>query len=220
MISPTISPLSFVRESPLATATDDSLSDSPDIIGPSPPKTVRHSSSVRRLNFSDSSFVTSTPLPLSSGRVNPVQDKSRVPTRLLGMESHDSGICCASSSSGSSMELLLSELRKSNGHLKDLTNRMDSLDKRMKSLEDGSDADDEGCAHSDGTQKKQKKQKHAGPSKEIRVSYNSEFIRYHHLSSSTLICGHRIWSSALYIRMFSLTEFGEAYVCIIKGPSG
>ena len=168
MTSPPISPLTYVRESPTG---------SPNIIGPSPPKRARQSSSVRRLNFSDSSFVTST--PLSNGRANPIKDKSRVPTRSPEpwVETHDSGISGASSTSGSSMELLLSELRKSNGHLKDLTNRMDCLDKRMKSLEDGSDADDEGCAHSDGTQrKKQKKRKRTGPSKEIRVSYIKEGI--------------------------------------------
>ena len=84
MTSPTISPLSFVRESPLATAANDSLSDLPDITGPSPPKTVGQWSSVRRLNFSDSSFVTSTPLPLSSGHANPIKDKFRGSTRSPG----------------------------------------------------------------------------------------------------------------------------------------
>ena len=59
----------------------------------------------------------------------------------------------------------LAELRKSNAHMKELTNRMDDVDKRLKSVEEG-DADDEGGGP---VTKKKKQRRKSGPSKEIWV---------------------------------------------------
>jgi len=70
-----------------------------------------------------------------------------------------------SSTSNSSMDQILTELRVSNAHVKELINRMDDVDKRLKSFEEG-DADDEGDRP---VMKKKKLRCKSGPSKEIRV---------------------------------------------------
>ena len=70
-----------------------------------------------------------------------------------------------SSTSNSSMDQILAELRMSNAHVKELINRMDDVDKRLKSFEEG-DADDEGYRP---VMKEKKPRCKSGPSKEIRV---------------------------------------------------
>ena len=69
-----------------------------------------------------------------------------------------------SSTSNSSMDQILAELRMSNAHVKELINRMDDVDKRLKSFEEGG-ADDEG--YRPVTKKKLRCK--SGPSKEIGV---------------------------------------------------
>jgi len=70
-----------------------------------------------------------------------------------------------SSTSNSSMDQILAELRISNAHVKELINRMDDVDKHLKSFAEG-DADDEGDRP---VMKKKQLRCKSGPSKEIRV---------------------------------------------------
>ena len=155
-------------------ALDSDLNDSPTIIGPTPPKR-RTSQSVRRLNFDfDSSrFMSSTPRS-SSGSNEGVE--SGLMNFHISSQAETSPSTTRSgpiTSFNSSLEHVLAEICESNRYLKDLSNRMDGIDKRLKFLEDA-DADDEDDDESmSKRQKKQKirklKHKRCGPSKEIRV---------------------------------------------------
>ena len=77
----------------------------------------------------------------------------------------------SSGSSSGSLQLILAELRESNQHMKTLTSRINDIDKRVQSLED--DADDENNINEGSKQMKSKKRKRKmdGPSKDVRVSF-------------------------------------------------
>lgn len=72
-----------------------------------------------------------------------------------------------SSNISNSLEQMLAELQESNKHFKDMKERMDSLDSRMKALEECNDADDESESSSRKMPKKRKR-KSVVP-KDVRV---------------------------------------------------
>ena len=89
----------------------------------------------------------------------------------------DSGV---SSNISSSLEQMLAELQESNKHFKDMKERMDSLDSRMKALEECNDADDESESSSRKMPKKRKR-KSVVP-KDIRVRAQ-HYVNVHGLCS-------------------------------------
>ena len=139
---------------------------SPTIIGLTPPKPTEDNSARRLLNF-DSVWRFQRSRGEAGGMPGAIGSASGSRTRETSGSNSSVSVSNTptSSTSNSSMDQILAELRKSNAHMKELTNRMDDVDKRLKSVEEG-DADDEG----DGPVTKKKKQRHkSGPSKEIRV---------------------------------------------------
>lgn len=181
--------------------TDFSTDGSPNIIGPTPPK--RHASnSKRRLDFGvlrdPGHVMSSTPKASAGSKSNATTITSTSNTRLgtargsrssggtatvfqpaspsSSMSSfsvNNSGL--SSSGASSPLEMILAELHESNKHLKVLSYRMEDMDKRLKSLEDG-DADDEGDGSTKQEHCKKRKRKLCAPSKDIRVGSSCMFV--------------------------------------------